>query len=95
MWATRKEIGEIRDRLAGVRSDLVAATAARDQFADRADDLERALGEARDAGSSDNSAPFPWLAVAGAVTVLALILGIVGVRRREHGAPIVADPAPR
>lgn len=93
---TRKEKAEIRDRLAEVRADLATATAARDQLADRADDLERALDDARDARAvTGDSPPFPWLAVAGAITVLALIVGIAGVRRREDHAPIVADRAPR
>ncbi len=81
--ATHKEKAEVRDRLAKVRADLATVTAARDQLADRADDLERALDDARDAAAvSGDSAPFPWLAVAGAITVLTLIVGIAGVRRR-------------
>ena len=87
----RKEMSEMRDRLAGARADLAEATDARDQLADRVGELERARDVAQAASATDDPATVPWLAAAGAIAVLALILGIAALRRRGGGAVVTAN----
>lgn len=86
----RKEVATARDRLADVRAELAAATVAREELADRAGELERALDDARKAPVARDSAGFPWMAVAAATTVLALVLGLARVWRRRTTGPSVA-----
>ncbi len=79
--ATRKQVATVRDRLVDVRAELEATTSARDQLADRADDLERAREGARNAGAQD-AAWLPWLPPAAALAVM-MIVGLIGIGRRR------------
>jgi hypothetical protein len=80
--ATRKQVATVRDRLAAVRAELDATTSARDELADRAGDLERALEAARNAVAED-STRLPWLAPAAALAGSMLIVGLIAIGRRR------------
>ena len=90
--ATRKDVASMRDRLADVRSELAAATAARDELVDRVGDLERAVDDAREAGRARPPAWASWLVPAAASVVLTLLLGLAAVRRRGTPASSTALP---
>jgi hypothetical protein len=94
---SRKEIATIRDRLGGVRVDLAAATATRDELAGRVEDLERALDDTRDAAAADDPASSPWPVAAAVFTALALLLVLAGAFRRHaaHPAPTSWMPGER
>ena len=94
---SRSEIAAIRDRLAGVRVDLAAATATRDELAGRVDDLERALDDTRHAAAGGDPAPFPWPVAAAVFTALALLLGLAGALRRHasQASPMSRIPGGR
>ena len=94
---SRKKITTIRDRLAGARVDLAAATTTRDELADRVDDLERALDDTRDAAAAGGPASSPWPVAAAVFTALALLLGLAGALRRRgsHASPTSWMPGER